>query len=57
MKSLKFPKTFRLTEESIEILEATAYRVGQESYTALLEDAIIHYCAYLNHITKKKEPQ
>ena len=46
-KSIKYPKTFRVTEETLDILDQTAALSGYASHTALVEEAIFHYCAFL----------
>jgi hypothetical protein len=51
-KPIKFPKTFRVTEETLDILDHTASQAGYNSHTELVEAAIFHFCAYLNHIAK-----
>lgn len=54
-KPAKKPKTFRVSPETIEILNHTAEATGYESHTALMEEAIYHYCAYLLHQPKSEK--
>lgn len=55
----KLPKTFRLTSETLDILAHTAELAGYHSHTELMEEAVWHFCAFLNHhlATKGTPPQ
>jgi len=55
-KSIKPPITFRMNQTTLDILHHTADRGGVTA-TQLMEQSILFFCAYLNHIHKGTPPQ